>query len=445
MRAKSVFRGDRDPYFPRGEEPQSPPSDWTFRLKVICSDDTADGIFKEAIQGLVKICFPDNFLDELGVDVVEQHMRESNASEEKIKRMKEVFDAEMIHRCGWMLAKYLDSPGKMETGISSIIAATNRLHEKKPDREVLDDMIGAFQRLRDALPSDNSDHLASGGALSIPADTETDPSTVVRTSELPDTTEETIRNSEPLTPKKKIARDLNKVSKSWRWDVDPRRMGTDNVPLHFKKPTDLFAYHALPIIKEALGSKAPKAKIREKMDEAWSELSIEDAQRWQECFQKLKCDDLKMLERVSPHNRPEEPRATPFPRSAPAVLCNEGSPADTTQHHIKQEHDTEEASAEEAEGNVELKVDNEHPTLAVPTGPYNNGSNHVSFKRIRTCITSNLCSQPIMTEAITPIVDFVWGTHPFSHSDCQLVIAKIMSALNSRVPEEVQYQKCKPF
>jgi hypothetical protein len=69
-------------------------------------------VFKDAVQGLAKICFPEGILDQLGVEVLEQHMRQEKAPEENLHRMGHMFRDEMANRVVWMLAPYVDAPFK---------------------------------------------------------------------------------------------------------------------------------------------------------------------------------------------------------------------------------------------------------------------------------------------------------------------------------------------
>lgn len=170
LRAKSLFRCDKAPYLPghdKGKDSLAASTDWDFRLEVVCSDQPSESIFKKAVQGLVKICFPDDVLEELGIDVVEQHMREAQASEDKLARMRDVFGSELVHCCAWMMAKYMDSPEKVAAGIASIVTASNRLHGEKLDSELLDDIIGGLKDLRNQLLLNGSSEMLNGAGLNI--------------------------------------------------------------------------------------------------------------------------------------------------------------------------------------------------------------------------------------------------------------------------------------
>lgn len=125
-----MFRGESDPYFPsRCTHDMHATEDWIFRVRVISTaTDLDNDVFKKAVQGLVKICFQQGILEELGIDIVTQHMKEENASKDNIEKMSDIFRAEMIYRITFMLAEYLDTAGKIERGIQSVIAASASLH-----------------------------------------------------------------------------------------------------------------------------------------------------------------------------------------------------------------------------------------------------------------------------------------------------------------------------
>ena len=171
QRAKSVIRGNRDPYF-SGDMEGKPSLDikaWKLRVKVLCSTNDDDEIFRDAVQGLVNICFPKGVIQELGIDVLDQHMREGHAPEKNISHMRDVFNAEMVHRLAWLLVEHLTTPQLTEIGISSAITATNRLQGQNFDREVLDDVIFTFQQLRNKLVADDTEGLVNGAGLSMPS------------------------------------------------------------------------------------------------------------------------------------------------------------------------------------------------------------------------------------------------------------------------------------
>ncbi|KAF2109107.1 hypothetical protein BDV96DRAFT_605180 [Lophiotrema nucula] len=295
QRGESVYRSDKDPYFPGDDsQPELPtPNDWDFRLKVTCMDNTPDELLKEAVQGLVKICFPNSFLKELGINVVEAHMREAGASDAAIAKMNNVFESEMIHRLAWMLAEYLDTPRKIEKGISTLASASNRLQGNKIDHRVLDQIISGFTQLRDKIAADQRQHSREAG----------DPSgaQTLAHDDLPGEVDEaSCEDQGPrAAPRIVAAMDRNhKVSKSWRWDVDKASIDAWSIEACFLRRSDLFAYHALPIARREVGATAGRRKVQKRIQELLDDLTKEEIDIWKDCFTKLKNGDLSTLDRV---------------------------------------------------------------------------------------------------------------------------------------------------
>ncbi|KAG9197305.1 hypothetical protein G6514_001903 [Epicoccum nigrum] len=169
-RAKSVFRGYGDSYFPPNNEgteqtqqtlalPTS--DDYIFRIQVLpTTDDVSTIVFRKAVQGLVKICFPQDVLEEIGIEVVTQHMRNEGAPEHKIAKMTKIFWSEMFHRVNWMLAEYLDTPAKVEASVKAVIAASASLHDEKIADDILGHIITSLQSLREDIPHLSMEKLA---------------------------------------------------------------------------------------------------------------------------------------------------------------------------------------------------------------------------------------------------------------------------------------------
>lgn len=55
-----------------------------------------DNMFKEAVQGLIKICFPARVLDQLSLDVIESQMQERGATDDRIVNIRELVQLEMV-------------------------------------------------------------------------------------------------------------------------------------------------------------------------------------------------------------------------------------------------------------------------------------------------------------------------------------------------------------
>lgn len=353
-RAKSIFRGDRDPYFPpNNKATTSLPTgdDYVFRIQVISTTtNIATDVFKKAVQGLVKICFPQDVLEEIGIEVVTQHMRNEGAPEENILKMTDIFRSEMIHRVTWMLAEYLDTPPKVEASVKSIVAASASLHGAKIGEDVLGDVLQSLRMLREWVPTGSTERLANGSDMesfafstpaadSIESDREaSNPASESEANEAPvhatngaygdevDYARKSRKNSKKQNTDnihKKFRRgqdaggDLDapnshdssqlhlvregkeaRVSTSWRWDIEEGTLFADMIP-NFKRVSDLFAYHALPIVKQELGPQAKRKEIRQKIEAMLAMLPPNDFAKWADSFQRLKNGEVTMLQQVA--------------------------------------------------------------------------------------------------------------------------------------------------
>lgn len=350
-RAKSVFRGQRDPYFPlsnKGSTSLSTGDDYVFRIQVISTtSDVNTDVFKKAVQSLVKICFPQDVLQEIGIEVVTQHMRSEDAPEENITKMKEIFRSEMIHRVTWMLAEYLDTPAKVEASVKAIMAASASLHGVKIGEDVLGDVAMSLDALRENLPGNSTERLAYSTdmetlffrvAESDTTDNDAERPTQSNEAE-PDRPVVDTADSSPeedhqpallakknkkkekagLEPKEPVkhmgAGKESKISTSWRWNVSDTA-NIDDMSVHFKRTSDLFAYHALPIVKQRLGLQAKRKQLRQEIETMLATMPDDGFQKWVESFHKLESGDTTMLERSSPDPSASNNRivsATPAP------------------------------------------------------------------------------------------------------------------------------------
>ena len=350
LRAKSVFRGSRDPYFLRdkaGTASLPTGDDWAFRIQVVSeSTDIHTEMFKKAVQGLLKICFPQDVLNELGVDFIQQQMLEHNAPKQNIEKMNEIFRSEMIHRLVWMVAEYLDDTSKVESVVKSATAASAALHGNKIGPDILGNVIASLQRLRERVPNESTkvlgndmvltefesdtvnnessvamsmetsqeNELASSG-MSDPSESEAEP--LVGANAMADSNKvsETRKDSSEHTAdhcsasgntEKEIGHTVHpvregkeaKVSTSWRWNVKQSDVTVDNIRLYFHRTVDLFSYHALPIAKETLGHDASRRDIRLQIESLWTSMSDDEYGKWVERFCKLNEGDLDMVDRA---------------------------------------------------------------------------------------------------------------------------------------------------
>lgn len=212
----------------------------------------------------------------------------TDASETTITKVKEVFAAEKIHRLSWMMARYLDTPLKIETAITSIVSATHQLQGNKIDYHTIDQIITGFTSLRNKLREHGSpgyDH-SQDAHISVEMHVSDDEVACAK-------------NEAKLPIEEKSTHDKkHKVSKTWRWAVDKENVHTENIAAHFKRRSDLFAYHALPVAKQEVSSRAGKREVRTRIEELLRGLSDREIEDWKDCFVKLQKGDLSMLDRV---------------------------------------------------------------------------------------------------------------------------------------------------
>jgi hypothetical protein len=93
-------------------------------------------------------------LDQLGIEVLQQHMREEKAPEENIQRMREAFCSEMAQRVTWMLAAYLDTPAKVKSAMRATIEASATLHGEALGDDILGEVTHSLLRLKEQAPED---------------------------------------------------------------------------------------------------------------------------------------------------------------------------------------------------------------------------------------------------------------------------------------------------
>jgi hypothetical protein len=273
----------------------------------------------------------------------------------------------------------------LKVGISSVVAATNRLHGHKFERELLDDVIVTLQQLLDKLGIDETEGLVNGAGSSMPSndhevngslddmeDGEDERSSTIEEGgvamdasadflhdQLPAATAST-RESDKVTsaklkskhgkrkkeyigtrqqksindanpeiedegtavqtePKPEMegkikAKNTKKVSRDWMWNIDADLLVVNDIPVHFKRMGDLFAYHALTTVRSHLSPDATKGKIRKEIEQRISELSEEEYKIWRGSFEKLMNGDTRMLERATAGRTLNNNHPTPIPR-----------------------------------------------------------------------------------------------------------------------------------
>ena len=284
-----------DPYFPgNSERPRALPTgqEWNFRVKYLSQPNSSEVMMKEAMQGLVQICFPSGVLDELGIDIIKGHMREEGASSERIAQAQELYEHEMVHRLSWMLAEYVNTSEKAEIALASLIAANHRLHGSKFDYEVLSDITAGFERLRDQHAG-ATDHLKNGARITVPQRSK--PS-----HECPPKGEETSGscNTGALTDENlenDRAEDYTERPR-WYFELD-EALPTNSITEHFQKTYDLFAFHAIPVARRELGTGASINAISSLAKGYWQKTQAGERKEWKKCYKDLVEGDLEVLKR----------------------------------------------------------------------------------------------------------------------------------------------------
>jgi hypothetical protein len=425
-RAKSVFRGHGDPYFPsnnKGDLALPTSDDYIFRVQVLSTTvDVSSIVFKKAVQGLVKICFPQDVLEEIGIEVVTQHMRNEGAPEHNIAKMTEIFRSEMCHRVNWMLAEYLDTPPKVEASVKAVIAASASLHGAKIGDDILGHVITSLQSLRENIPHSSTEILAGSTDIETMTSSthepgglnaETDDSNSqceahasagerienwsdhdvsqppVRAGKKGKRLEcdqkgvETGKNFEVSTHQRGHASPDNsnsgtiqyqrdgkagKISTSWRWNIAEDASFEDAV-VQFKRMSDLFAYHTLPLVRQRLGQQANRKQLRQKMETMLANMTDQEFALWLKSFQCLKGGDSTILKRRKPPSQSathQDVSATPAPlaphskmpgstalferdnpesKKSAAESCNTPTEAETIKHETKLDDFMEEFAA----------------------------------------------------------------------------------------------------
>ncbi|PVI01320.1 hypothetical protein DM02DRAFT_705928 [Periconia macrospinosa] len=433
-------------------KPESPTSeDWKFRLKVICARNIDDEVFDDAIQGLVKICFPDSVLDELGVDIVTRHMDQESAPEANIGKMQQIFQSAMIKKVAWMLAGYLNTPTKFHTAVASIMTAVQELHGYLPPATLdSEDHIEMTEKSLTAVDSSGS-FTSHGQSNHQKSPKHEDGSFDHRNLQVnADDTSSTFTieqpNMEALVshgPSDLQKNGPRKVSNSWRWAIHPNSVTLDNVQDHFKKPKDLFAFHALPIVNHELGHDAERKEKRRAINYRLAAMSCEEFKEWEDSFDKLRKGDLTMLDRIKeslPGNNADD-HVTPAPvafqqheAKHDIVNAKNGRRLSTDGVEINAGKEVIRPSAIDALKQVHVKAEDNCESARISNSAM---QQEVNDKLPVTAISSSvdkpfseLTSKP---RCMTPIVDLFWGKSSFAQASPKSVTDKIFGELDKRV------------
>ncbi|KAF1949353.1 hypothetical protein CC80DRAFT_598952 [Byssothecium circinans] len=413
-------------------------TDYGFRLDVICTPNINQKIFKGAVHGLIEICFPDSILDELRVGVIEAHMREGHALEENVVKMRELWKSAMIHRVSWMLARYLDQPGNMQTAFAAIAAAREAIHgklgaeddgdghdaeaegESEADEEIVSDIRASVEdcNLREAsaprkLPRPSVDKRKgkkSGKETCYLQEENNDPDedAVATSPNAPDARRTTNNKAK-------------KASKTWRWDVEAGTVTLQQIPEYFGKVGDLFAFHALPVVKRKLGPTTEKKLIRQSIDTLIADIPDEEWKEWVLSFRKLIEGDLSMLDRAD-HDETAETEG--ISRATPAPVLNRQRRDVSPRVYDEQAGDRILGIKFEREGHADSEEAEVPLAQSVPLTQDEPRNDDEGVQE----------PQPVAQHSIeTPIVDLLWGKAPFLYHDQHDVTRTIMENLQKRI------------
>ncbi|KAI4681320.1 uncharacterized protein J4E84_007556 [Alternaria hordeiaustralica] len=322
--------------------------DWIFRIKVISSaTDLSNDVFKNAVQGLVRMCFPEGILGQLGPEVLKQHMREEKAPEKNIRRMSEIFGNEMTMRMASMVAEDLDTAAKIDAVLKAMLSTSARAHGDKIGEDILDHVIASLFRMKAKAPKRSTEWLAQAnvpqdnhsrdgdGSTSDVSDEEPTPPPKVKRHRKRDKESKRARPgaddhgaestkpdvslpAAPLPAQQHTSKQKHrKISSRWSWDIKEMDLADEAVAGIFSRTSDLFAYHALPIAKRKLGPDASKKQIRCEMQSMLDGMPAEEFEKWVESLQKLLSGDREMLKRPDSHPQNDEQQLT---RETPAPL-----------------------------------------------------------------------------------------------------------------------------
>jgi hypothetical protein len=414
--------------------------DWVFRIKVISSSTAPDeDIFRGAVQGLVKICFPQGVLEEMGVDVVKQHMREGKAPDESIARMAVTYGMEMVHRITEMLAEYLDTPAKVESAIKSIIATSSNLHIKVGDE--------VFADIARSLAHQGRQESAPRNAVTTTVETDHPPNITKKRKNKAGQQNRKHGGDEMLVDAEEPTQGTKRISASWRWNIELDGASAEALTEAFQRPADLFAFHALPIVRGMLEADAKRKELRRKMQDMLDEMPDEEYDKWIESFQKLHDGDEVMLVRIPPNSvSTGRTAATPAPvdsrRYAGNAVPERHSEGSSRTQSVVAEESAQRLHSVKREGNnihitledEERRVEKPENDVATTTAAFP----HLSTERPDTIEVQHAqCLQAGSGSTSTPIVDLLWGSASFISSARPTVVRHIMQSINQRIIKPV--------
>lgn len=286
----------------------------------------------------------------MGVEMITRHMRNEGAPEQNIAKMIDVFQSELTSHISKMWAVRLDTAEKVEASVKAMVAAIASLHGT--GKEVLDQVIVGLQRMKAETPYRSKEHLVDStgrrvlrmgtqGPKSMDSDDEDlEPDREARATEEATHTRSGLVSSQEVSTdddRHKVRKNTSiyretaagpehahiedghptiteppkddgtessragkasKISTSWRWDIKDSASFQDVIE-NLKRMSDLFAYHALPVVRSRLGDQASRKQLRQEMERLLVDMSDAEFASWMESFAKLKDGDMSILTRPS--------------------------------------------------------------------------------------------------------------------------------------------------
>ncbi|KAF2740559.1 hypothetical protein EJ04DRAFT_214018 [Polyplosphaeria fusca] len=98
------------------------------------------------------------------------------------------------------------------------------------------------------------------------------------------------------------------MTRSPRWKVAAEQINPGNIGAYFRRKTDLFAFHAYPVVKRDLGPGATETQVLGRIEGLLDGLSNKERQQWKDSFEKLQQGNMKMLSR-GPSRAASQPSA----------------------------------------------------------------------------------------------------------------------------------------
>ncbi|KAH7402173.1 hypothetical protein DE146DRAFT_787890 [Phaeosphaeria sp. MPI-PUGE-AT-0046c] len=400
--------------------------DWSFRVNVISStSNLSDDIFKKAVQGLVKICLPEGILEELGIDLLAQYMRQENAPEENITRMRSVSSSEMIICISRMLAGYLDTPEKIKSVLLSVIESSTALQTEAGTKVFRDVMSSLKSQPSTADIKSNLSRISN--VLRQDNDYDKEVEEMIVDAEEPNA------NNVPRPPRTNRNVSVNKrVSSSWRWDFEAKNTSAEAIKDAFKRPSDLFAYHALPLAKDLLTAHATRMDVRRKVQDMLDETPDSVYRGWVDSFIRLQDGDETMLVRIPP-----EPEIYKRTAVTPAPVIGQGQSTNVLPSRRNRKKHAVATQLQETYvlDDENVKREGHATTLNRPAIDRQVTEQQALGSTLIAASPSALAVQRTIYDILssTPVVDLLWGRSSFIRVARADIVLKIEEQLQHRI------------